>query len=100
MTAGAFNGRTGEWLRWLGGLALAALVAYYTAQGAMQKELAIIDTREQTRWIELQRRLEQIEGSTQRSEEMFRQVLQEWSRGIDRSTGEPLPLQHSIDRGR
>jgi hypothetical protein len=93
------NGRTGEWLRWLGGLALAALVSYYTAQGALNEKLAVIDTREQTRWEEVQRRLGAIEASTSRNEELFREVLSDWSRGIDRRTGEPLPLQRANGQG-
>lgn len=87
------NGKTGEMLRWIASLGIGGIVAYYTAQGAMQKQLAIIDTREQTRWEEVQRRLGSIEASTQRSEQLFREVLQDWSRGVDRRTGEPLPLQ-------
>ncbi len=92
------NGKTGEMLRWIASLAIGGIVAYYTAQGAMQERLAVIDTREQTRWDEVQRRLGSIEASTQRNEDLFRQVLQDWARGVDRKTGEPLPLQRQFDR--
>lgn len=85
-----FNGRTGEWIRWLGGMVVAGIVAYFTAMGAMQKQIAIIDTREQTRWEEVQRTLQRMEANYQR-------VLDEWSNGVDRRTGEPLPLQRSIE---
>lgn len=85
-----FNGRTGEWIRWLGGMVVAGIVAYLTAMGAMQKQIAIIDTREQTRWEEVQRTLTRMEANYQR-------VLEEWSNGVDRRTGEPLPLQRSIE---
>jgi hypothetical protein len=95
--SGTLNGRTGEMLRFVATLGIGGMVAYYTAQGAMQKQLAIIDTREQTRWEEVQRRLGTIEASTERSEQMFRDVLQDWRRGVDRRTGEPLPLQRSIE---
>jgi hypothetical protein len=44
-----------------------------------------------------QRRLGTIEASTERSEQMFRDVLQDWRRGVDRRTGEPLPLQRSTE---
>jgi hypothetical protein len=86
------NGNTAKLLQGLVGLGAAALVSYYTAQGAMQKQLAIVDTREQTRWEEVQRRLMSIEASTERSEQMFREVVQDWRRGVDRVTGEPLPV--------
>jgi hypothetical protein len=31
---------------------------------------------------------------------MFQRVLEEWARGIDRRTGEPLPLQSYIEQRR
>lgn len=97
MGTGSLNGNTGKLLQWLIGLGAAAIVSYFTAQGAMNEKLATIDTREQIRWEEVQRRLSTIEASTQRNEQLFREVLADWSRGIDRRTGEPLPLQRVVE---
>lgn len=55
--ADAMNGRTGELLRFIAGLAVAALVAYYTAIGAIREQVVMLDTREQQHF---ERLLEQI----------------------------------------
>lgn len=52
------NGKTGEMLRWVFGLVLTAVVAYFTATA----QLAVITERETNHYIELLRRLERIEG--------------------------------------
>jgi len=91
--------RSHDVLRWVIVLIGSVLAAYYTAQNETSRQLAIIDTREQTRWEEVQRRLSGIEDSTQRSEVMFQRVLSDWVRGVDRRTGEPLPLQSYKEQG-
>lgn len=53
---------TGEMLRWVLGLALAALVAYFTSTGAMQASLAVVAERESNHYNELVKRLDRIES--------------------------------------
>jgi len=60
------NGKTGEWLRWIAGLALAALVSYFTAIGAMQSRIAVVEEREQNHYMELLRRLDSIDRKLDR----------------------------------
>lgn len=54
MTIGA------DWLWKLLGLAIAAMVAYYTALGAVEKRVEGIDAREQAHYHELMRRLDEL----------------------------------------
>lgn len=55
------NGKTGELLRWVVGLVLAALVSYFTAMGTLQSQLAVVTERETNHYLELLRRLDRIE---------------------------------------
>lgn len=54
------NGRTGEIVRWILGGVFAALVAYYTAQGAMQERLRAVEVQQEAQFGELQRALGDI----------------------------------------
>lgn len=58
----SLNGKTGEMLRWVIGLVLAAMVAYFTSTGAMQASLAVVAERESNHYNELLRRLDRIES--------------------------------------
>ena len=60
------NGKTGEMLRWVFGLVLAAIVAYFTSTGATQAQLAVITERETNHYLELLKRLERIESKLDR----------------------------------
>jgi demethoxyubiquinone hydroxylase (CLK1/Coq7/Cat5 family) len=51
------NGKTGEVLRWAIGLALAALVAHYTAVA----RISVMEEREENHYGEVMRKLERIE---------------------------------------
>ena len=62
----SLNGKTGEVLRWALGLGLAAIVAYYTAIGALQAQIAVVIEREQNHYTELLRRLDRIESKLDR----------------------------------
>lgn len=53
-----WNGRTGEYLRWLIGIGVAGLAAYVTAMGAIQVEVSAIKTRQDAQFSEVLRRLE------------------------------------------
>ena len=59
---GSLNGKIGEYLRTVLALALAGLVSYYTALGAMQAQLAVIIERERNHYDEIIRRLDRIEN--------------------------------------
>lgn len=52
------NGRNGEWVRWSVGLAMAALVAYFTAIGTIKEEVTGIKATENAHFEELLRRFE------------------------------------------
>jgi predicted outer membrane lipoprotein len=60
--AGSLNGKTGEVLRWLLGLALAAAVAYFTTIGSMNVELATVKATEQNHFSEVLRRLDDMKA--------------------------------------
>lgn len=84
------NGKTGELLRYVIGLAMAALVAYFTAQIQTEHRLtqtdgnvAAIKTLEQAHFEEVQRSLIRIERFMERIE----------ATGADRQTGEPYAIQ-------
>lgn len=94
--SGSLNGKTGEWVRWLLVLAFAAISAHFTAD----RKIAVVDTREEARFAETQRSLARIESAMQRVEGQYQRVLEEWRDGVDRRTGEPLPLQRSLEHGR
>ena len=103
--SGPLNGKTGEFLRWLLGFVVAALVAYFTAQNAADQRITTVDVREQTRWDETARRLkvveegqQQMRDSQQRIELLFERVVSDWARGVDRRTLEPLPLGEALKR--
>lgn len=55
------NGRTGEVVRWAIGIVLAGIVAYFTALGAMQAQIAVVIERERNHYEEIVRRLDRIE---------------------------------------
>lgn len=91
------NGKTGELLRYVIGLALAAIVAYFSGQIATNKTIAdtnervsttnghvsVIESREQSHFEEVQRSLIRIERFMERIE----------ATGADRRTGEPYAAQ-------
>ena len=95
--AGSLNGRTGDVMRWCIGLAVAGIVSYFTAQGAMQQRLSVVETTERLHYEATQRDLQDIKGSLFRQEDRWQRVLDEWRNGVDRRTGEPLPLQRAIE---
>jgi translation initiation factor 2B subunit (eIF-2B alpha/beta/delta family) len=89
------NGKTGEFLRYLLGLALAAIVSYYTAMDALKdavsatnSRVSVIESREQQHFEEVQRSLSRIERAIERIE----------GNGVDRRTGEPFSLQRQFDK--
>lgn len=56
------NGKTGEVVRWVIGLVLAGIVAYFTAIGTLQAQIAVITERETNHYMELVNRLGRIEA--------------------------------------
>ncbi len=61
MNGNGSNGKTGEWLRWVLSMALAGIVSYFTAQGAIQSRVAVVEERELNHYGEMIRRLDRIE---------------------------------------
>lgn len=96
------EGRNGkaEWLRMGVVFAVSGIVAYFTAINTLNVRVTAIDTREQTRFEEMQRTLSRIESTLLRQEDHYQRVLDDWRNGIDRRTGEPLPLQRRLEDGR
>ena len=95
--SGPLNGKTGEVMRWVIGLVVAGLVSYFTAQGAMQQRLSVVETTERLHYEATQRDLQDIKSLLYRQEDRWQRVLEDWRNGVDRRTGEPLPLQQSIE---
>lgn len=60
------NGKTGEMLRWVIGLALACIVAYYTAIGSIRSQIAVVEERELNHYGEIIRRLDRMESKIDR----------------------------------
>jgi hypothetical protein len=58
MSERAFNGKTGEYIRWVLGLILAGLVSYATAMGSIQQEIATVKAKQESQFGEVLRRLE------------------------------------------
>lgn len=83
------NGRTGDMLRWVIPLVLGAVVSYFTAQNTVNQRLTVVET--DIRWMRTT--LDKLDGRLER-------VIDDWSNGVNRRTGEPLPLQQSIERER
>lgn len=88
------NGKTGEVLRWAIGLAAAAVVAYFTAQGTTNERLAVLETK----WTFIQESLKEIKANQAKQDADFQRTLREWVQGVDRRTGEPLPLQRAFEQ--
>lgn len=51
------NGKTGEVLRWLIGMAAAALISYFTAQSAIEQRVTAVETRQSAQYEDLQRQV-------------------------------------------
>ena len=56
------NGKTGEFIRYIAGLALAGLVAYFTTIGTMNRELGEVRTKQDENFNELLRRLDVLQA--------------------------------------
>lgn len=101
--AGPLNGKTGEVARWLLGLVAAGTVSYFTAQGTTRERIAVLETEVKNVRIVQDKQdssLIRIEGKLDFTSAEFLQIVREWRNGVDRRTGEPLPLQRSIDSPR
>lgn len=55
------NGKTGEVLRWILGLVLAVVVAYYTAIGAINSDISAIKAKQESQFGEVLRRLDSMQ---------------------------------------
>lgn len=55
------NGRTGDMVRWIMTIIIGGVVAYFTALGTLQAQLAVVVERERNHYDEIIRRLDRIE---------------------------------------
>ncbi len=94
------NGRTGEMLRIVIGMIVAVLVSYFTAQNTTNERITKVETQGAERWDYIQQSLNRIERKQDEDRAEIRSIVQDWRNGIDRRTGEPLPLQRSIEQSR
>lgn len=91
---GPLNGKTGEFIRWVIGLGLAALVSYYTAIGSIRERVGNIDTREQGHFDEVQRTLQRMDANQEQRFNELKNYLQFIVQtGADAKTGEPYRIQ-------
>lgn len=97
MGASPLNGKTGEVMRWLVVLIGAVLASYFTAQSAIQRDSAVTATRLNSFEGEVLRRLDRIENGLVTERQERREEFRDWLNGVDRRTGEPLPLQRAIE---
>jgi demethoxyubiquinone hydroxylase (CLK1/Coq7/Cat5 family) len=107
MGTGSLNGKTGEMLRWVVTLALGALTAYFTAQGAIKDDVAkvkttvaVVETNEANHYAELLRRIDAKDREDREFRNEIRAIVDAAARGVDRRTNEPVLLQRSIEQGR
>lgn len=94
--AGSLNGKTATLLQAVAGAVIAGLVAYFTAQNTTNERLTKVETQGAERWEYVKDALERIERNQNADRAEIRDILQDWRNGIDRRTGEPLPLQRAI----
>lgn len=92
---GPLNGRTGDMLRWLIGGGVIVLASYFASQQATNERLTKVETQGAERWEYVKSALERIENNQNADRAEIRNILQDWRNGIDRRTGEPLPLQRA-----
>lgn len=59
---GSIGKAKGEWLRYLGGLVLAAMIAYFTTLSTMEKAIGKVDERENNHFAEVLRRLDAMQA--------------------------------------
>lgn len=64
MAAGdkTFNGRTGEYIRYVVGLILAGIIAYFTTIGTLNQAVTEVREREDNHFSEVLRRLDVLQG--------------------------------------
>ena len=75
------NGKTGELLRFVAGLALAGLVSYFTAMQALSVQIAEVRKVEEAHFDELKRAVERVDGQLLRvNDYLLRLVEQEHKR--------------------
>lgn len=96
-TRPAVNGRSAEWAVRIGMLVASVLAAYYTAQNTTDRRLTTVETTERLHYEATQGSLQDIKDSLLRQETRWEKVLDDYRNGVDRRTGEPLPLQRSIE---
>jgi hypothetical protein len=60
------NGRTGEFIRWVLIALFAGVTSYYTAIGAIQSRIAVVEERELNHYGEIIRRLDRLESKIDR----------------------------------
>lgn len=58
--SGPLNGKTGEMVRWVIGLVLCGIIAYFTAQSSINARIAVVETSERQHFEEIQRTLVDI----------------------------------------
>lgn len=100
------NGHTGEMLRYVIGLALAALVAYFTAQTKTEREMAETKgevaanrTLEQAHFEEIQRTLKMMDENNERRLNLIQGAINRIeATGADRRTGEPYAVQRRFQQ--
>lgn len=99
-----------DWLRWVAGVAaavIASIVATHFStqsqtESQIREKVSAIEAENEARWSEVLRRFESFDTQLHRIDTRYDQVLRQWAGGVDRRTGEPLPLQGQVDqlRGR
>lgn len=56
------NGKSYEWVRYIGGLILAGLIAYFTTLGTINQAVAEVRERENNHFSEVLRRLDVLQA--------------------------------------
>ena len=56
------NGKTGDYMRWVAGLILAGVVAYFTTVGTMNREIGEVRTKQDQNFMEVLRRLDVMQA--------------------------------------
>jgi uncharacterized protein YydD (DUF2326 family) len=61
------------------------------------RRITKVETITAERWDFVKSSMLEIRDELKSQRVEIRDIVREWARGVDRQTGEPLPLQRSID---
>jgi hypothetical protein len=96
--AGPLNGKT-QFVIGIVTIVVSVLASYFTTQNSTNQRITVVETQGSERWNYVKSSLERIERNQDADRSEIRRIVQDWRDGVNRRTGEPLPLQRSLEPG-